>query len=89
MVDMTNLYANRDKGNHLFKIDRSEMRLFLAILLVTGYNPLPRRRMYWENSPDVHNKAISDAMSRNRFEEILSYLHLSDNMNLDKNDKMT
>ena len=30
-----------------------------------------------------------NAMSRNRFDEILYVLHLSDSMNLDKQDKMT
>jgi len=35
--------------------------------------------MYWENSDDVFNKAMSDAMSRNRFEEIISVFHLADN----------
>ena len=47
------------------------MRLFLAMLLLTGYMNLPRHRLYWENSDDVLNKAMSDAMSRNRFEELL------------------
>ena len=60
----------------------------LSMLLLTGYNPLPRRKLYWENSSDVHN-AMSKARSCNCFEEILSILHLSDNMNLDKQDKMT
>ena len=65
------------------------MRLFLATILLTGYVPLPRRKLYWENSPDVHNEALSNAMSRNRFEDILSNLHFSDNLKLDPNDKMT
>ena len=88
IVEMTNLYAKRDKGKHDFNTDASEIRLFIGMLLLTGYSPLPRRKLYWENTADVHNSAMADAMSRNRFEEILSVLHLSDNINLDKNDKM-
>ena len=65
------------------------MRLFLAMLLLSGYNVLPRRRMYWENSEDVKNDSMSRAMSRNRFEEILSVLHCCDNNNLNPEDKMT
>jgi hypothetical protein len=34
---------------------------------------VPSRRLYWENSDDVHNKAMSDAMSQNHFEEILCF----------------
>ena len=86
---MSNLYANRGKGKHEFKLNVSEIRLFITMLILTVYNPLPRRNLYWENSLDVHNAAISNAMCRNRFEEILSALHLSDNINLDKQDKMT
>jgi len=89
MVSMTNLYAQRDKGKHGFSIDVNEMRLFLAMLLLTGYVVLPRLRMYWENKDDVFNKVMSDAMSRNRFEEILSVLHLCDNLKLDSTDPMT
>ena len=45
--------------------------------------------MYWEDSSDVLNTAMSSAMSRNRFEELLSVLHLSDNMKLDTSDKLS
>ena len=89
LVDMSKLYAHREKGRHSFNIDRSEMRLFIAVLLVSGYNELPRRKLYWENSSDVKNEAISEAMSRNRFEEILAMLHCCDNSQLDLNDKMS
>jgi len=33
MVQMTNMYARRDKGKHSFTTDVNEMRLFLALLL--------------------------------------------------------
>ena len=89
IVNLSNLYANRDKGKHEFKTNASEIRLFIAMLLLTGYNPLPRKKLYWKILSDVHNAAMLNAMSRNRFEEILSVLHLSDNMNLDKQNKMT
>ena len=85
---MTNLYASHHKGNHTFHTNASEIKLFLAILLLSGYNPLPRKKMYWENLPDVHNESVSDAMSRNRFDAIMQNLHLCDNENPDPNDKM-
>ena len=89
MVIMTNSYAQRDKGNHWFSTDSAEMRLFLAMLLLSGYVVLPRRKMYWENADDVFNKAMSDAMSRNRFEEIFSVFYLVDNQQLDASDSMS
>ena len=74
-------------GRTGFKIDVPEMRVFLAILLISGYVKLSRRPMYWENSKDVHNEGVSSAMSRKRFCEIMRNLHLADNSRLDKKDK--
>ncbi|KAL8575850.1 hypothetical protein ACOMHN_014855 [Nucella lapillus] len=89
IVDQTNLYARRDKGNHNFVTTRQEFRTFMAILLLSGYNQLPRRNMYWERNSDCHNTAVSGAMSRNRFDEHMRYLHLADNNTLDPNDKVS
>ncbi|GFR85542.1 PiggyBac transposable element-derived protein 3 [Elysia marginata] len=44
--------------------------------------------MFWENAEDSHNQLVSLEMTVNRFEEILSILHLADNTKLDLNDKM-
>ena len=88
IVDQTNLYAHRDKGNHAFTTNRQDMKTFLGILLLSGYNSLPRRPMYWERSIDCRNAAVAEAMSRNRFDDHMRYLHLQDN-NLDPTDKLT
>ena len=63
------------------------MRAFLALLLLSGYVSLPRRRMYWKKLPDVNNEAVASTMSRHRFEEILRFLYLADNNHLQKEDK--
>ena len=52
------------------------------------YAPLPRRRLYWEPSPDVQNTAVSNAITRNRFEELMANVHVADNDNLAPNDRM-
>ena len=88
LVEMTTLYAKRDRGHVDFETSADEIRLFLAILLLTGYNSLPRRRLYWENSDDVHCEAVTKAFSRNRFDLLVSCLHCSDNMKLQQGDKM-
>lgn len=87
MCYFTQIYAQQ-KGNHHFTVSVQEMRAFLGILLASGYAPLPRRKMYWEQQNDVNNAAISSTMSRNWFEEILQYLHVSDNNLLTPGDKM-
>nr|CAH7713554.1 unnamed protein product [Callosobruchus chinensis] len=43
--------------------------------------------MYWENSKDSHNKLVSEAMLRDKFEYIMTHIHFSDNLNLDESDK--
>ena len=43
--------------------------------------------MYWEEASDVQQPLVHDAMPRNRFRQILSYIHFSDNANLNQNDK--
>jgi len=87
IVRLTKLYAHQ-KGKTNFDTSSAEPKCFFAILLVSGYVPLPRRRMFWEHSPDVCNIAVGSAMSVNRCEELMRYLHVSDNLNLPTGDKM-
>ena len=73
--------------HHDFLLTREEMCAFLGVLYLSGYVPVPRRRMLWENSDDTQNKAVVNALRRNRFEEIFRFLHVCDNERLDANDK--
>lgn len=86
IVEFTKHYAHTH-GDVSFDVTYQDMKLYLAILLLTGYNPLPRYKMYWETSDDCHNKAVSNAMPRGKFEKISKYLHVCDNANLSKDDK--
>jgi hypothetical protein len=79
----------RQKGNVSFELSPDELRIFFAILFTSGYATLPSKRMYWETSPDVRNEAISNAMSRNRFEDILRNFHIANNDTLDPLDKFS
>lgn len=65
------------------------MRLFFAILFVSGYVNLPRRHLYWDNKADVHNEAVSNAMPRNKFDDIMKYIHCADNASLDPDDRFS
>ena len=44
-------------------------------------------RMYWESISDTHNEAISNAMTRNRFDEIIKYIYMYDPDSAETNDK--
>ena len=61
--------------------------MFLGILVVLGYNPLGSKKNYWSTGDDLRNKAIYEAMRRDRFEVIMKCLHFKDNDTLYKNDK--
>ena len=86
LVEATNLYA-KQKGNHTFTTSPDEFRLFVAVLFTSGYNPLPRRKLYWENTDDVVNIAVCKAMTRNRFDELMKYLHVANNDSLPAEDR--
>ena len=58
-------------------VTKAEIIKFIGIVLYMGIHKLPNRRLYWGNKTQV--PLIAEAMSRNRFEEILSILHFNDN----------
>jgi hypothetical protein len=66
----------------------TDIKIFIGILLLTGYHKLPREKQLWSLDEDLHDPFVSNAMSRNRFQEIKRYINLADNNNLDKSDKM-
>ena len=75
------------KGNHSFKLDPKEFKSFIALLLLRGYIQYPRRSMYWEMRDDSRNSIVTSLLTRNRFLNVLQYIHLADNNNLGTNDK--
>lgn len=86
MVEETRRYA-------LFKnspdpnITADEMRCFIAILLISGYNTVPDRKHYWKNELDVRNELVVQSMRRDRFLQIMKFIHLADNTKMVENDK--
>lgn len=84
IAEETNRYASQK--NRATRVDVCEIKCFIGVLLLSGIVPLPRR-MFWERSKDSHNELVSEAISRNKFEFILSNIHLDDNNKLDKSDK--
>lgn len=65
-----------------------EIKCFLGILTISGYNSLPGVRYYWESAEDTRNQLIYNSMRRNRFIQILNLLHFADNNNINPSDKL-
>ncbi|XP_046684623.1 piggyBac transposable element-derived protein 2-like [Homalodisca vitripennis] len=70
------------------KVTEEEMKCFLAILLLSGYNELPGKKCYWDSGLDMKNEMVCQAMRRDRFIQIMRFLHCADNSETIPNDKM-
>ena len=58
-------------------VTQIEIQRLFGIVLYMGIHKLPSRRMYWATKTCV--PIIADSLTRNRYEEILSILHFSNN----------
>jgi hypothetical protein len=56
-----------------------ELEVFLGILLLSGYPSLPSERDFWSCQPDLGVPLVAEVMSRDRYYQIKSFLHLVDN----------
>lgn len=73
----TTNYALKKK-NKSINIVADDIYAFLGTIILSGYNVLPRRRMYWENDEDVGNILISKWIRRKTFEDIFTNIHFCD-----------
>lgn len=75
------------KGHVNFRLTIEEVKNFIGILLLSGYNSVSRYRLYWDQSIDTHHSGVASCMTRNRFEELLRFFHACDNSSLPPDDK--
>ncbi|CAG4988027.1 unnamed protein product [Parnassius apollo] len=64
-----------------FTLTDEEAKAFFGMNFVMGYHCLPTFRSYWSTDPDMGVPYIANVMPINRFEEIRTNLHFSDNSN--------
>lgn len=83
VVEQSRLYAEQHKNKSWSKrqteVTVDNLRVVEGIMLLSGYNNLPSRRLYWEQRDDVYNKMVAENISKSKFEGILSCLHYADN----------
>lgn len=87
LVEETNRYA-LSKNFPNADITTDEIKCFIGIFIVSGYNGNPSKRHYFDTKSDTRNDMIADSMRRNRFENILRFLHCEDNEKLNRDDKL-
>lgn len=87
ILDQSNLYAKRDKGDQNFNLEKEKLLNFIGIIILSGYHCLPSETDYWSNQPDKQVPFVSNVMSRNCFQTIKKYIHLADNAHLEEHNK--
>lgn len=85
LVKETVRYAAENKNDHRFVLSAIEVKQFIGILLLSGYNSRPSERHYWSNSEDLGVDIVKQCMTRDRFLKIKQYLHFQNNNLADDN----
>lgn len=69
-------------AEHLQKPDPQvtleELRVFVGILVISGYSVQSQLESYWSRGKDLRNELVCQAMRKNRFKQISRFLHFKD-----------
>ena len=84
IVEQTNLYymqVNAAKPSPMIWFDTcvEEMQAFFGFIIAMGVVRMPEFDDYWSTDPIFRNSWFSSIFSRDRFKQILRYLHCADN----------
>lgn len=85
ILDQSNLYATQKYKN--LNLRENELLSFFGINFCMGYHKLPSYKHYWKGTKDLNVPAISEVMTRDRFVEIPSNIHVNNNENVPQNNK--
>ena len=81
----TNIYATQNGRE--FAINCEEIRAFLGINYIMSISKLPNVKCYCRVNSYLSNDGLRNAITWNRFMNILQNLHFTDNQTADKSDK--
>ncbi|KAG8226269.1 hypothetical protein J437_LFUL004826 [Ladona fulva] len=87
-MEETTRYTTCKKGTP-FNLSVEDLKIFLGILIFSGYHTLPSERDYWSDQEDLGVPLVRDAMSRNTSLEKISVIHFQNNAKVkdNKNDR--
>lgn len=72
LADQTNIYSLQRDGTSI-STSNKEIEILIGLYFRMGIVQMPRISSYWET--ETRYNLIADAMSRNRFEKLVSTLH--------------
>ena len=81
MVEESNRNAKEKLGDRFSsfrRITREELKAFIGINIIMGINRLPNYALFWSTDDFFGNHGIKRTMPKNRYEELVSYLHFND-----------
>ena len=83
LVEQTNLYAEQKRGPEersvWYPVTKDEMKAWISLYLDMGLVTKPNLSSYWSTDPALSSPFFPSIMSRDRFLQILRYLHFADN----------
>ena len=85
IVKETVQYATTYKNAMDFIMTSNELKAFIGVLLLSSYHKLPSERYYWSNDEDLGISLVKNALSRNRFQMLKSFIHFVDNSEAENN----
>lgn len=86
IIFQTNLYIVQ-KGKRIQPITKEELYAFLGIEFFCSYHRLPQKRHYWCCDSDLGVPIVTQTMTRERYKQILSVIHLNDNLSIPDNNR--
>ena len=83
LVQQTNLYAEQKRGpeeySAWYPVTTDEMKAWVSLSLNMGLVTKPNLSSYWSTDPALNSPFFPSIMPRDRFLQILRYLHFADN----------
>ena len=91
LLVQTNLYADQQRAtkndtSRWTPISKEELMAFIGINIAMGIVSLPTLDDYWSSDPILTHTWFRTIMSRNRFRQILRYIHVVDNLKSSSSD---
>lgn len=76
----TNKYAEQENARNWTPVTVNELKAFLGIIIQMGIHVLPTIEDYWSSNPLLQVVEIAETMTLQRFQKILKFLHINDNL---------
>ena len=78
MEDKSRRYCTREKAKEkLHLVTKDNLLTSIAIMYLSGYNPVAQKDMYWEDRVDSQQLYIKKAMPRDTFRAVTSFTYFT------------